>query len=475
MSKSLVIGSRPDCDLVVQAASVSGRHCRVSSDEAGYILEDLNSTNGTYFQGKRVSGSIRVALAEDDIIHLGSYALPASKVLASLDRSNASQFLLQTQEMVIGRGAGCDHVFDLPMVSSRHARIFRSGGQIWIEDLKSSNGTFVNDKRIDAATLIQPGDSLAMGSFKFVLDKESWKPLEVVERSTSPVALTAEAPAFPAPGKPQTDSQSTQPAETANGSFRDRWAIAALLAQALPAALAIAALSSSSRPAVLYGLGVAATWFGLSNGLASRGVKAMLEQYGWKGSALTLARYSAFVILCLAQCLIVWILAPSIGGGRNPGILALGILGLTSLVGLALGLVILKLFPRLSIVWASGGFILMLLCLLSGLSPRLDEQPAAVRPLSGLLPSRWAFESLLLLEERQPGPESDAAVTQSGLPEPAATYFPIASERMGLTADVLALCLMLIGLAATLAWLSSRPQQEQLAPSVPLASSSTAT
>src|SRR5208283_3190166 len=90
MSKSLVIGSRPDCDLVVEAASVSGRHCRVSSDEAGYILEDLNSTNGTYFQGKRVSGSIRVALAEDDIIHLGSYALPASKVLASLDRSNAS-------------------------------------------------------------------------------------------------------------------------------------------------------------------------------------------------------------------------------------------------------------------------------------------------------------------------------------------------------------------------------------------------
>ena len=88
----------------MQATSVSGRHCRVSSDEAGYILEDLNSTNGTYFQGKRVSGSIRVALAEDDIIHLGSYALPASKVLASLDRSNASQLLLQTQEMVIGRG-----------------------------------------------------------------------------------------------------------------------------------------------------------------------------------------------------------------------------------------------------------------------------------------------------------------------------------------------------------------------------------
>ena len=458
----------------MQATSVSGRHCRVSSDEAGYILEDLNSTNGTYFQGKRVSGSIRVALAEDDIIHLGSYALPASKVLASLDRSNASQLLLQTQEMVIGRGGmqsriRLTHGFvparpDLPL-----------GAQIWIEDLKSSNGTFVNDKRIDAATLIQPGDSLALGSFKFVLDKESWKPLEVVERSTSPVSWTAEAPAFPAPGKPQTNSQSTQPAETANAPFRDRWAIAALLAQALPAALAIAALSSFSRPAVLYGLGVAATWFGLSSGLASRGVEAMLEQYGWKGRAVTLAADSALVILCLAQCLIVWILAPSIGGGRNPGILRSGILGLTSLVGLALGLVILKLFPRLSIVWASGGFILVLLCLLSGLSPRLDEQPAAVRPLSGLLPSRWAFESLLLLEERQPGPESDAAATQSGLPEPAATYFPIASERMGLTADVLALCLMLIGLASTIAWLSSRPQQEQLAPSAPLASSRTAT
>jgi hypothetical protein len=119
--------------------------------------------------------------------------------------------------------------------------------------------------------------------------------------------------------------------------------------------------------------------------------------------------------------------------------------------------------------------MLVLLCLMSGLSPRLDEQPAAVRLLSGLLPSRWAFEGLLLLEERQPGPESDAGATQSGLSEAAETYFPAASERMGLKADVLALCLMLIGLAATIAWFSSDTWREQPAQSLPLTSSSTAT
>ena len=43
-----LIGSSPDCDLVVDQPSVTWYHCRLSKTDDGYLLEDLGSTNGTY-------------------------------------------------------------------------------------------------------------------------------------------------------------------------------------------------------------------------------------------------------------------------------------------------------------------------------------------------------------------------------------------------------------------------------------------
>ena len=82
MPNSVTIGSRPDCDLVLRSRTVSGRHCRLSRDSAGYILEDLNSTNGTFFNGERVLGSIPVTLTPGDTIFLGSQPLSIEQVLA---------------------------------------------------------------------------------------------------------------------------------------------------------------------------------------------------------------------------------------------------------------------------------------------------------------------------------------------------------------------------------------------------------
>ena len=69
MSRSWTIGSRSDSDLVVDLPQVSGRHCRLTRDEDGYTLEDLNSTNGTYVNGVRIIGSVGVS--RGDAITLG--------------------------------------------------------------------------------------------------------------------------------------------------------------------------------------------------------------------------------------------------------------------------------------------------------------------------------------------------------------------------------------------------------------------
>jgi pSer/pThr/pTyr-binding forkhead associated (FHA) protein len=56
--------------------------------------------------------------------------------------------LRPNREIVIGRGSEFDMVLDEDMVSRRHARLSTFHGQIVLQDLKSTNGTFVNGERI---------------------------------------------------------------------------------------------------------------------------------------------------------------------------------------------------------------------------------------------------------------------------------------------------------------------------------------
>ncbi len=59
-------------------------------------------------------------------------------------------------------------VIDDPHVSRRHAVLWREGATVWIEDSNSINGTFVNGARIDRATPLAPGSTVAFGRTNFV-------------------------------------------------------------------------------------------------------------------------------------------------------------------------------------------------------------------------------------------------------------------------------------------------------------------
>lgn len=52
--QAVVVGRSADCDLRLQHAGISRRHCRLEPDDAGLRVEDLDSTNGTYVDGRRV-------------------------------------------------------------------------------------------------------------------------------------------------------------------------------------------------------------------------------------------------------------------------------------------------------------------------------------------------------------------------------------------------------------------------------------
>ncbi len=67
-------------------------------------------------------------------------------------------------EYIAGRDADCSLVIDASTVSRRHARITVLSGRVTIEDLDSTNGTFVNGTRISLPTTAVPGNSIALGS-----------------------------------------------------------------------------------------------------------------------------------------------------------------------------------------------------------------------------------------------------------------------------------------------------------------------
>lgn len=66
--------------------------------------------------------------------------------------------------MVMGRAPECELALDDTFVSQQHARLFAKNGSWYVEDLGSTNGTFVNDQRLAAPAMVQPGDRVRVGT-----------------------------------------------------------------------------------------------------------------------------------------------------------------------------------------------------------------------------------------------------------------------------------------------------------------------
>jgi hypothetical protein len=69
-----------------------------------------------------------------------------------------------TDELTVGRAAGCGVALDDTTVSQLHARVFRRDGRLWVEDLGSTNGTFVNRQKVSAPVALRRGDRVQVGS-----------------------------------------------------------------------------------------------------------------------------------------------------------------------------------------------------------------------------------------------------------------------------------------------------------------------
>jgi pSer/pThr/pTyr-binding forkhead associated (FHA) protein len=81
------------------------------------------------------------------------------------------RFRIDRPETTIGRSEKCGLVIPSDTVSREHARIHLDGDALTIEDLKSSNGTFVNGQPADKRTALKAGDVIALGSETIIVQK----------------------------------------------------------------------------------------------------------------------------------------------------------------------------------------------------------------------------------------------------------------------------------------------------------------
>jgi pSer/pThr/pTyr-binding forkhead associated (FHA) protein len=68
----------------------------------------------------------------------------------------------------VGRAPRADFIMDVPLVSRLHCRLTATDANLEVVDLQSTNGTFVNDKRVDKATL-SAGDRLRVGRVELLV------------------------------------------------------------------------------------------------------------------------------------------------------------------------------------------------------------------------------------------------------------------------------------------------------------------
>jgi pSer/pThr/pTyr-binding forkhead associated (FHA) protein len=83
--------------------------------------------------------------------------------LTWLDDQEKRARLFNTPELIIGRDSAADCSIPNETISARHARLSFHHNQWWLEDLESTNGTFLNQERLDIPTVIVTGDEFRCG------------------------------------------------------------------------------------------------------------------------------------------------------------------------------------------------------------------------------------------------------------------------------------------------------------------------
>lgn len=184
----LTIGRDKTNNLVINDEGISVFHAELQQEEGKLFLRDTGSVNGTFLNGEAVTKRTEVKVGDTIRLHLVELqvidptkappepvtppikrempkAAPLWQVKAMTGVISGRMFPIEGTN-VIGRDPHCDIVVGGAHVSRRHAEFSIRSGALWVKDLGSSNGSFVNGKRYEEVAL-QNGDEVKFDAMIF--------------------------------------------------------------------------------------------------------------------------------------------------------------------------------------------------------------------------------------------------------------------------------------------------------------------
>src|SRR5512143_3792453 len=122
----------------------------------------------------------------------------APRLVVENGLSKGDEYIVRKPVILIGRNESCDLIVSDPLVSRRHCQISWDGVYCTVEDLGSTNGTYVNGELLTAAYALRPGDRLQVADVVFnfsdpqaTLIGHQWPKLKI-ERTVRRVTVNGE-------------------------------------------------------------------------------------------------------------------------------------------------------------------------------------------------------------------------------------------------------------------------------------------
>ena len=181
----VIIGRSEQVDVVIDSTLISRKHAQLQYTASGaLVITDLDSSNGTYVNGKQIPANTKIGVSVGDRVHFtrdgktfleiadasSGNGVGQSKKSGSASGKDLMSYFGNKDTIVIGRSSQSDVVLSNPSISRRHCSISKLGnGKFKLRDLDSLNGTFVNGRKVRGSVVITASDKILIGRFALSL------------------------------------------------------------------------------------------------------------------------------------------------------------------------------------------------------------------------------------------------------------------------------------------------------------------
>lgn len=222
---NVLVGTAPKSGIMLAAPGIAEQHCELRSQGEHTVVVPLDGQAATVLNGRQIAGE--TAIKPGDLLlfakvgcrvvateKMAAVPLPVHKpttpsseedgrtrvrmalpkyILRGVSGPTFGKTYAMVGTLIVGRNSDCGVCIPTDEISRQHAKLQVVPDGVMVEDMGSANGSFVNNQRVHAGTLLKPGDELRLDTVRFLLMSPGMDaPAIATARLEPPAAATAE-------------------------------------------------------------------------------------------------------------------------------------------------------------------------------------------------------------------------------------------------------------------------------------------